>query len=96
MYVDNEGPDKSTRTDLGLRFPLTESLNTTDCMNEEKMPGWYFAHAQDDLNLPFCACPKLFFALRKHAYSNILKILQTKQENCEIKILVFFIFLLNT
>ena len=21
-------------------------------MNSEQMPGWYFAHAQDDLNLP--------------------------------------------
>ena len=23
-------------------------------------PGWYFAHAQDDLNLHICACSKAF------------------------------------
>ena len=36
-------------------------------------------------------------SLRKHAYSNILKILQPKKkENFQIKILIFFIFLLKT
>ena len=35
-------------------------------------------------------------ALRKHAYSNILKILLPKNENFLIKILIFFIFLLKT
>ena len=37
--------------------------------------------------------------LRKHAYSNILKILpqkKKKNENFQIKILIFFIFLLKT
>ena len=32
----------------------------------------------------------------KHAYSNILKILPPKNENFQIKILIFFIFLLKT
>ena len=33
--------------------------------------------------------------LRKHAYSNILKILQPKKENFQIKIMPFFLFLLK-
>ena len=35
----------------GLHCPLTESLDTTVYINDEKKSGWYFAHAQDDLNL---------------------------------------------
>ena len=34
--------------------------------------------------------------LRKHAYSNILNILPPKNENFQIKILIFFKFLLKT
>ena len=30
---------------------LTESSDTTEFINGEQRPGWYFAHAQDDLNL---------------------------------------------
>ena len=26
-------------------------MDTTECMNGEQRPGWYFAHVQDDLNL---------------------------------------------
>ena len=39
------------QSDLGLQCPLTESLDTTECMNGEHRPGQYFAPAQDDLNL---------------------------------------------
>ena len=35
-------------------------------------------------------------SLRKHAYSNIVKNLPPKNENFQIKILIFFIFLLKT
>ena len=35
-------------------------------------------------------------SLRKQAYSNILKILPTKNENFQIKIQIFFLFLLKT
>ena len=35
---------------------LTESLDTTECKNGKQRHGWYFAHAQDDLNL----CEKTF------------------------------------
>ena len=34
--------------------------------------------------------------LRKHAYSNILKVSPSKTESFQIKILIFFIFLLKT
>ena len=37
--------------DRGLHCSLTELLDTTECMKEEQMPRWYFAYAQDDLNL---------------------------------------------
>ena len=36
------------------------------------------------------------YTLRTHAYSNILKISPPKTENFQIKILMFFIFLLKT
>ena len=35
----------------GFHCPLTESLDTTECMNEEQMLGWYFAHVQANLNV---------------------------------------------
>ena len=35
-------------------------------------------------------------SLRKHAYSNILKIWPPKTENFQIKILILFLFLLKT
>ena len=35
-------------------------------------------------------------SLRKHTCLNILKILQPEKENFQIKILIFFIFLLKT
>ena len=35
-------------------------------------------------------------SLRKHAYSNILKISHPKTESFHIKLLIFFIFLLKT
>ena len=41
----------SAQSDQGLLCSLTESMDTTECMNGEQRPGWYFAHVQDDLNL---------------------------------------------
>ena len=38
---------------------------------------------------------KALKSLRKHAYSNILKILPPKNENFQIKIQIFFLFLLK-
>ena len=41
----------SVQSDQGLHCPLTESLDTTECMNGKQRAGWYFEHGQDDLNL---------------------------------------------
>ena len=43
--------DSDVQSDQGIRCLLTESLDTTECMNGEEKPRWYFVHAQDDLNL---------------------------------------------
>ena len=43
-----------------------------------------------------CANMLWQLSLRKQAYSNILKILPTKNENFQIKIQIFFLFLLKT
>ena len=53
MPCDNKSSDKcgerkprtSAQYDQGLHCPLTESLDITECINEEQMPGLYFAHA---------------------------------------------------
>ena len=74
----------SVQSDQGLHCPLIESLDTTECMNGEQRPRWYFAHVQDDLNLHFAPL-KVLFPLRKHAYSNILKILPPKNVTFQIK-----------
>ena len=42
---------KSVQSDQGLHCLLTESLDTTECMNGEQRPGCYFVLTQDDLNL---------------------------------------------
>ena len=41
----------SAQSDQGLHCLLTESLDTAKWMSREQRPGWYFGHAQDDLNL---------------------------------------------
>ena len=55
----------STQSDQGLHCPLTESLDTTECMNREQSPRWYFAHAQDDLNLLIFASLKALYPLKR-------------------------------
>ena len=52
--------------DQGLYCPLTDLLYTTECMNEEQ-------------RLTRILCD-LMISLRKHAYSNILKILPQKKK----------------
>ena len=41
----------SAQFDQDLHCPLTELLDTTKCINGEQCSRWYFAHAQNDLNL---------------------------------------------
>ena len=48
----------------GLHCPLPELLDTTEWTTGEQRPGWYFAHAQGDLNLRFCVCLIAHFAWR--------------------------------
>ena len=48
------------------------------------------------LHVAFCQKFWCMNSLQKHAYSNILKISPPKTENFQIKILIFFIFLLKT
>ena len=41
----------SAQSGLDLHYPLPESLANTDCKKGEQRAGWYFTHAQDELNL---------------------------------------------
>ena len=41
----------SAQSDQGLPCSVTESLYTREYINGEQRPGWYFAHAPDDLYL---------------------------------------------
>ena len=41
----------SAQSDQGLPCPLIESLDTTECLNEEQRPIRYIAYAQYNLNL---------------------------------------------
>ena len=38
----------SAQCDQSLRCPLTESLDTKECINREQMPGTDFEHAWDE------------------------------------------------
>ena len=42
---------QTAKAQISLCCPLTESLDTTECINGEQRLRWYFAHAQDDLHL---------------------------------------------
>ena len=39
----------SAQSDQDLCCPLTDSLDTTECIPGEEMPWWDFAHVQDDV-----------------------------------------------
>ena len=52
----------SAQSDQGLHYPLTESLDSTGCMNGEQRLGRYFVHAQHDLNLHILHVRRHFFA----------------------------------
>ena len=47
----------------GLHCPLTDSLDTPECLNKEQRPWWYFAHEQDDLNLRVFRMFEITFSL---------------------------------
>ena len=53
----------SVQSDQGLHCQLKESLDTTECIDEEQRPGRYFVHVQDNLNLLILSMLKgTFFA----------------------------------
>ena len=54
--------DATAQTNQGLHYPLKESLDTAKCMIWKQRPGWYLAHAQDDLNLHIRQFRRHFFA----------------------------------
>ena len=43
---------RSVLSNQGLHCLLTESLDTTECMNIEQRLGRHFAHVPDGMNLP--------------------------------------------
>ena len=45
-----KSPCASAQSEQDLHCPLTESWDTTECMNVEQKPGLYVAYAQEDLN----------------------------------------------
>ena len=55
------------QSNQSFHYLQTESLDTTECMNGEQRPGWYFAHAEDDLNLILCVL-KGTFSLKRPMY----------------------------
>ena len=42
-YADSEDPDQPALSVIKL-------MDTLGCMNGEQRPGWYFAHAKNDVN----------------------------------------------
>ena len=57
------------QSDQGLCCPLTESLDTVECISGEQMPGWDFVHVQDDVNLDIICIPwRHIFAWRGQYY----------------------------
>ena len=42
---------RAAQSDQDLYCPLTELFDTIECIIEEQRSSWYFAHAQDDVNM---------------------------------------------
>ena len=82
----------STQSDQVLHCSLTESLDIAKCMNGEQRPRWYFAHAQDDLNLRILCIDTLDTAHmiiirhRRKYYENTLIQIYRKFQLKEMKI----------
>ena len=51
--ADSEGPDQTAhlRSLIWAIAVRSESWGTTERVNGEQIPGWCYAHAQDDQNL---------------------------------------------
>ena len=57
------------QSDQDLHCPLTQPLNTTECMNGEQRPAWYFANEQGDPTAYVVHVPRHFFAW--HGANNV-------------------------
>ena len=59
---------QSAKSNQGIHFPLTESLDTIEGMNGEQRPVYYFAYAQDDLDLRILRMFEGTFRLTRSSY----------------------------
>ena len=68
--------------------PLTELLDTTECMNGKQRSGWYLAHTQYGLNL------RIFAHIRRHFFFRFAwPILPKYQVAFEIKYMIELLLL---
>ena len=77
-------------------IPLTLNRTKYGLSSEDECSSYYkkrVYHYFFNLLIIIAIRDIYIYTLRKHAYSNILKILLPKNENFQIKILIFFIFL---
>ena len=58
------------QSDQGLHCLLSESLDTTECMNREQRSREYFMHVQDNQNLHILCMFDGTFVLDHHSGSN--------------------------
>ena len=88
--------DGSAASDLGLHCLLRLSDYLDKYANTTARGAEKFTRQKAEIQKAECRAYRQCVALRKHAYSNILKILPPKNENFQINIQIFFIFLLKT
>ena len=69
----------SAQSDQGIPCPLTESLDTIECINGEQRPGWDLAHAPDDVNPNILHMLKDTFSLGTDPYE-VSTYLQQQQQ----------------
>ena len=61
VICDSKGP--SAQSDPGLQCPLTDSLDTIECINREQIPGRDYAHVWNESeSVYFAHARRLIFA----------------------------------
>ena len=61
----------SVQSDQGLRFPLTESLDTIECISGEQVPGLDSKYAWDESESVFCEWGHLFVGTVHMMYKGV-------------------------
>ena len=79
--------DQGEHSKIGLKTSLITKKQLV-LLNGSNFDNISVSSGVPQFLVPCCFC------IRKHAYSNILKISPPKNESFQIKILIFFIFLL--